>query len=469
MPSTISLPVCLPLHGTPRRPDRQTLGPAVAEVADVLGIPLLPWQRHVVDVALELRPDGRPAYRQVTLSVPRQSGKSTLLLALIMHRLIAWGPAKVAYTAQSGSDARKKFEQDYLPRVQSSPFASLCRARLTNGQEQIVVQRTGSRMLVVPPTATAVHGQTLDLAIIDEAFSLDDDTVEQAMKPTQATRRNAQFWVVSTAGTPDSTYLWSKIERGRALAHDTDCGSALFEWAAGDDVDVDDEATWPTFMPALGHTIDPEIVRAEKSTMPRSEWLRAFTNRWTSQGSDPVIPAAAWSSCLDPGSQAGDRMVWALDVAPDRSSAAVAVASIRADGLAHVEVVDHGQGTGWLVGRAVELHSRWGGAVVLDTAGPAGSLVHDLAAHGVPLSPVAPADVTRACGWLFDQVLAGRVRHLGQRPLDVALDGAVRLTSGDAWRWSRRSSSVDISPLVAVTLALWGLGTCEPVVPFFAY
>jgi hypothetical protein len=29
---------------------------------------------------------------------------------------------------------------------------------------------------------------------------------------------------------------------------------------------------------------------------------------------------------------------------------------------------------------------------------------------------------------------------------------------GDAWAWARRGVSVDISPLVAVTLAKWGLG-----------
>jgi hypothetical protein len=34
--------------------------------------------------------------------------------------------------------------------------------------------------------------------------------------------------------------------------------------------------------------------------------------------------------------------------------------------------------------------------------------------------------------------------------------GARRRRMRDAWAWSRDSVSVDISPLVAVTLALWG-------------
>jgi hypothetical protein len=35
----------------------------------------------------------------------------------------------------------------------------------------------------------------------------------------------------------------------------------------------------------------------------------------------------------------------------------------------------------------------------------------------------------------------------------------VKRRSGDAWAWSRKNSSIDISPLVAVTLALWGVET----------
>lgn len=38
----------------------------------------------------------------------------------------------------------------------------------------------------------------------------------------------------------------------------------------------------------------------------------------------------------------------------------------------------------------------------------------------------------------------------------AALDGAVKRPLGEAWVWSRKSSAVDISPLVACTIAHWG-------------
>lgn len=65
---------CRPRFATPRDP-RETLGPAVGEIARRLGLPLMPWQQEVIDVALELDPDGSYHYDEVDLTVPRQSGK----------------------------------------------------------------------------------------------------------------------------------------------------------------------------------------------------------------------------------------------------------------------------------------------------------------------------------------------------------------------------------------------------------
>jgi hypothetical protein len=51
------------------------------------------------------------------------------------------------------------------------------------------------------------------------------------------------------------------------------------------------------------------------------------------------------------------------------------------------------------------------------------------------------------------------MRHLGQPVLDLAVAGATRRELGDRWLWNQETASVDISPLVAVTLAAWGHAT----------
>ena len=69
-----------PRLGTPRTPDCETYGDQIADVAHRLGTPLMPWQRHVVDVAYEVDPDtGRLRYDEVILTIMRQSGKTTLV------------------------------------------------------------------------------------------------------------------------------------------------------------------------------------------------------------------------------------------------------------------------------------------------------------------------------------------------------------------------------------------------------
>jgi hypothetical protein len=65
---------CPPRFGTPRNPERDTLGPKVAAVAKRAGFDLMPWQRYVLDLAFELESPGKLWYSEIVLIVPRQSG-----------------------------------------------------------------------------------------------------------------------------------------------------------------------------------------------------------------------------------------------------------------------------------------------------------------------------------------------------------------------------------------------------------
>lgn len=418
------------------------------------------WQEQVLDVALEVDPKtGQLIYRTVILTVPRQSGKTTLLLVLILLRALGAPKQNIRYTAQTGSDARKKWMDDWLPMLTSSEFASQFKPRLTNGHEALIF-KNGSHQGLVATTKKSGHGGTLDLAILDEAFAHPDARLEQALMPAMKTRRSPQLWVVSTAGTPeDSPYLWHKVEAGRQLV---DAGVtrdvAYFEWSAAEDADPTDEATWWGCMPALGITTPLEAIHADLRGMESlSEFRRADLNQWVTAMSDPVIPLETWNALVDPVSEALDPVTFGFDVTPDRARGAIAAAGVRSDGLRHIEVVDHRSGTGWMAGRIRELvrdHRPTG--VFCDPSGPAGSLIPDLEAAGVKVDTVNSSDHAKACGLLYDAALEKKIRHLGTPELVSALDGAVKRQLGDSWAWSRRSSSVDISPLVAVTLALWG-------------
>lgn len=433
----------------------------------------MPHQRHVLDVALEydiVNGQLRPAYRVVVVLLPRQSGKTTLILPVTAHRGTLWPvrrPQRILYTAQHGKDAREKW-LEHVELLEGSPLAPRMDVRESNGQEVLRWTHTRSTHSPTAPTAKAGHGKTLDLGVIDEAWSLEDYRVEQAMRPAMSTRSDAQLWVISTAGTDASEYLLDKVRIGREAARDerTD-GVAYFEWSAPDDVDLSDESTWHTFMPALGHTVDLDVMRAEFEDFAAAgklgEFERAYGNRFTNVG-ETVIPVDRWNACAPrstrPFPGLVDPVALSIDVAEDRAHAAIGAA----DAADAVEVIEHREGTWWLVDRVVDLVSTWSPQrIVIDQLSPARSLVPRLrdalrsAGHD-PARLVMLTNATEhaaACGSLYDAVVEDRLRHLDQPVLNAAVMSAGRRSLGDSWAWSRSKSSTDITPLVAVTLARW--------------
>jgi hypothetical protein len=103
-------------------------------------------------------------------------------------------------------------------------------------------------------------------------------------------------------------------------------------------------------------------------------------------------------------------------------------------------------------------------AVVVDATGQAASLIGPLEQAGIEVLAPSARDAGKACGQFFEAVTDSReVRHRGDQALMTALGGAQTRPLSDAWAWARRSAAVDISPLVAVTLAAWGHGVKAPV------
>ena len=421
----------------------------------------MPWQRHVADVALEIDPaTGRLAYREIGLTVPRQSGKTTLILALAVHRALGFDSRQViSYAAQTRNDARIKWEDEHVLALQASMFRKLFSVRKTNGNEAIL-WRNGSKHGIVANTEKSGHGATLDLGFLDEAFSQVDDRMEQAFKPAMITRPQPQLWIVSTAGNDSSIYLKQKMTKGREQVDaGTAKGLAYFEWSAPDNLDPTDPRTWRQCMPALGHTISEDAIASDFKSMQLVEFQRAYLNQWPDRSAvDPVIPGGSWADIKDLDSQPAGSVVLGVDASPDRTAAAIAVAGVRADGVGHVEIAESRPGTGWLLDRVLELHRRHQPrAWVLDPASAAGSLLPELLENGIEPELVTGREMAQACGAFYEDVMETQAfRHRGQQALDDAVSSAQKRRSMDAWSWDKRFSDADISPLVAATLARQG-------------
>src|SRR4029450_4097245 len=287
---------CPPRWSTPQT-GRRTLGPEVVRTARDLGYSLLPWQRTVLSTALE-RSGRRRACRAVLVSVPRQSGKSSLALSLIIWRLLSAPDQLVLYSAQSRVAARRKLLHTWGPSLRRSPLADHFRLFRGFGNETLEADN-GSRLELLSATESSGHGETTDLVIVDEAWIHQDATVEQSVRPTMSTRPDAQLWAMSTAGTPKSVWWRGKRDAARPSAEvGLTSGVALHEWAANPDDDPTDEAVWWATMPALGRLSDVETIRVDLANMAVAEFKRGFLTLWAGESAEvwAVVARDLWEA-----------------------------------------------------------------------------------------------------------------------------------------------------------------------------
>jgi hypothetical protein len=410
----------------------------------------MPHQQLIADVGCEVLPDGSPAFREVIVTMPRQQGKTTLVLSFEVERCNLRGkPQRVAYTAQSGSDARKKLIDDQVPILQGSPlWATVAHVHRAQGAEGVKF-KNGSRIDVLASSVSAGHGKTIDLGVIDEAFDDVDDRREQAMLPAMITRTDAQLLVVSTMGTDTAVYLNRKVDAGRSAALEgRTSGIAYFEWSCPDDVDIDDPASWWTFMPALGRTVQPSAIEHARTTMSDGEFRRAFGNQRT-KSAERVIPEATWRVACSTQVAPTGKLAFAVEVSPDRDWSAIAAAS-HDDGVTVVELIDYRPGTGWVRDRVEQLAKDHGGRVVLESRSPAAAL-------GLNAEEITVADAVKASGAFYDGIADQRIKVRSDGRLDTALNAAAKQPVADSWRFGRKSMS-DVSPLIAATFAVWAAG-----------
>jgi hypothetical protein len=112
-----------------------------------------------------------------------------------------------------------------------------------------------------------------------------------------------------------------------------------------------------------------------------------------------------------------------------------------------VELTDYRRDAAWIPTRLDELRDRWGGRVLVDGAS------RGLLPDAVELTG---AEQAQAHNLFSDAIVAGAVRHSGESALNTSVRAARWRPTTDS-RVLDRKSSADISPLVAVALAYWGV------------
>jgi hypothetical protein len=441
-----------------------THGELDAQVAGMLGWELFAWQREASDIAGEYDPvTGRPRFRTVGLSVARQNGKTTLVLVRVGRALL---PARqtVVYTAQDRSLARVKW-MEHVELLMDTPFARRVERIDRQQNREMMIMRNGSiYMPVTPTTKKAGRSLSIDLAVIDEAYSHNDMGVVKALNPTLITRPLAQLWIVSNAGDSNSAMWWHYTELGRKMVDVPDSSLCWIEYAPEGDptaIDVHDEANWRAANPSMGEPggVDEIALRAAAMENDAATFRKEHLNLWSDRAQMEGLSERAWAECQRDDLVPGEKIAFGLDFDAERTVGAL-VSAGSLDGITPLEVIDVSGDFDQLVARAAANANAFDGLIVVQAGSPAASEIptlERLTAYGRKgkhrVKVLSQPEMARAVGSFYDAVSARRLSHRNDPRLNDDVHQVTRRAIGDVFVWERHG------PLSAATLARWGVLT----------
>jgi hypothetical protein len=331
------------LETGPQRRTTETHGPAARIwLSTVYGLQLRGWQAYALDRALEYYPDtGELCWPTVVLTVARQSGKSVLSRAICMWRLhhadLFGEPQTILHVANKRSTAMEVMRPAGIWAVEKYGKQA---ARWGNERAGIELP-SGDRWLIHAANDSAGVGFSINMAFLDEAWSIPSQVFMGAIAPTMAERLNPQAFLVSTAGDSSSDLMASY--RQRAIDHlgaDDPGNILLLEWSAPPTADPDDPETWKYASPEWNDKREA-FLRGQWENIEQSSWLREYLNMWVPRANH-WLKDSWWKETLsDEELPAG--AIWSVAVESDFDGMghAVAIAAPLEDGRIVVRATTH--------------------------------------------------------------------------------------------------------------------------------
>lgn len=454
------------------------------ELAERAGLILEPWQCDALELMMSVRPDGRWACFEYFEQVARQQGKGALIEARSLAGLLLLGEAEILWsaheykTAMTGFRRMRRHVRQLGIQLDKDGFlwdvdGISIKIHNTHGEEGFERLDTEARIKFIARSKGSGRGFSGDTIFIDEAFAY-TDVMHDALIPTLTARPNPQIIYTSTppltGDTGDVMYrLKDRAENGKHRRLGYRDWGLDYSLDQRHQLDLDDQSLWAQTCPGLGCGRDgmAETIENLRESMTEEGFARELLCLWPRRNkTGGAIDLKQWRDLTDEESSRAGQIAVGVDVALNRSASAIAIYGPRADELGHLQLMNYNPGTEWIVPTLVKLRDELGPIAVGMGTGTFKSLKTELDAAGFaePEKPEEPepgqiavlggVDMAAACGQIIDAVRQGSLRHLGQDPLDDAVESAKTRKNGDTIAWHKQDDT-DISPLGAATAARW--------------
>lgn len=458
---------------------------------NVLLVKLFPWQEWLLIHMLEIDEQGLLRFRKALVIVGRQNGKTMIAAVLAAYWLyvdagrwpdqlpedefvvvggaqkldIAMKPWKAVRKWGAPDDPKVGIARDRVPELQAYTYPP----RTTNGETEL---RTHGGSTYLPRTFEGARGQSAARLLLDELREQYDYEGWSAIEKSANAMFDSLLVAFSNAGTKRSRVL----KDVRATAHegvdDPETQWFVAEWSAEEDATLDDPKAFRQANPSAGYLPGMTIVglmraaaEAKEKNVERIEVL----GQWVTAEVNNFIESTDYRNLVVPIKDVhvpkGGRTVWGVDVSDDRNTTWLSSAVYTKDGKPFSYSRIKRAGMMWFPEYMAALAEESGHReVALNARGCAAmEFVKPLKDLGLIVHEIDGPMYAIATGRHQDAVRDKNLVVVNQPDIDMAVQHGVVVRYGDNKAWSRpKSLPVDISGLIAMSLALYGLEVLAP-------
>ena len=422
----------------------------VADLAEKIGMPLLEWQRLILDDMLRIDSKGEFRRRTLALLTARQSGKTHVARMLILSHLFLWDSKMIIGMSSNRNMALDTFRQ-VANAIEDNDFlkAQVKQIRFANGQESITTLK-GGRYQIVAATRDGSRGLTANFLFIDELREITEEGWKAARPTTRAT--GGQTLTCSNAGDAYSVVLNDLRERALSYPSPT---LGWYEYSAPPHCKVDDRNAWAMANPSLGFLIDEETLEEAVATNPinntRTEMLCQWVDSMTSPFTTQMITDTSDSNLqITPGGN----IVFAIDVSPSKRSGALMAGKLnQATGKIELGLMQLWTSDVAIddLKMAADVHAwaqKFKPRVIMYDKYATASIAQRLQQSGQKLEDCSGQSFYQACGEILDAFVNVRLTHSGQKELTDSWFSVGAKTNDAGWRIVRRKSAGDVTSAI---------------------
>lgn len=447
-------------------------------------MPLDDWQDLILEAAMGERVDHTWAAKRVGISVPRQNGKSQLLVSRALAGALLFGEKKIVISAHQQDTARESFsklieivEDDENEWLRSQLDTRFGRGGIMNALNREAVKfLNGSQIQFKARSGAASKGFSSDCLLLDEAQIL-GSRAWTSINSTMSAMRNPQVWLL---GTPpqeeDDCYTFDMVRK--AAIDGVSTTTTWCEWSAdpnSPDFDPASEYTRWSANPAWNIRINHEVVQGEYETYTSDKFNQDRLGIWRDDTTARrLISNQQWEATASEPPDSGTKS-FAVAFSADGTRQSVAGA-VKHEAGVHVNLVGAYSGSteagvaavaDWLVERKATTAEV---AVAGATGRP---LVDALIQRKFParlIRYMSSTDVVTANAMMLDAIREGIVTHPIAPPED-ALEQSVAVSDrtdptkrqDGSWRWEATTPDGDETPMEAISFAHWVARTTKRV------